>query len=289
MNWNYILDLRTADIGGAVTSGRIVKFDFLREPLGTEADLRREAEVTFLVHGYNVNRKNGSTTLVRLAKMLRSAGVNGAIVAVLWPGDSQLLNFASYPFEAHDANDSAAEIARFTQLLIRPSVKLSFVSHSLGARVVMRTVQLLQHRYPISQICLMAAAIDDFSLAEPKNYREAVLSANRVTILASEKDKVLRNAYPAGDWLQSFLYADELFGQALGLRGPKATVTYGIPSQVYHVQIPPGKKPADNVDHSDYLPAHDPATQKQGAAAHFAGQVLQNEIAPAYRLRPDDN
>lgn len=284
MNQIYILDLRSSGVGGAVVPGRIVQFRSGPGSLGSEDDLRLESEVTFLVHGYNVNREDGRATLARLAKLLHEAGVKGALVAVLWPGDSKMLNFASYPFEARDANDSATEIARFVGRVIKKSVTLSFVSHSLGARVVMKTVQLLQGRNPVSQICLMAAAIDDFSLAEPKNYRNAVMTAGRVVVLASENDKVLRDAYPIGDRLQSFLYADELFGQALGLRGPKSTATHGIPGQVFHVQIPPGNTPRDSVDHRDYLPAHDPAVQKEGAAARFAGQVLQNEAAPVYRL-----
>src|SRR3989344_2861170 len=201
----YLLDFRGACIGGPVVSGRIVQVGGLPVPLGTEDDLRLESKVTFLLHGYNVTRQEGRESLLRLANHLPSV-TGGAIVAVLWPGD-HWVRAISYPFEGNDADDSAAELARYIDRIIRRGTELFFVSHSLGARVVMGTVNRLTGTdYQIRQICLMAPAIDDFSLAHPDEYQIGTVAAERVAVLASKRDKILRLAYPIGDLLQAFIF-----------------------------------------------------------------------------------
>lgn len=278
---NYILDFRFSNSGGPVVPGRIVQFNQATGPLGSEDDLRLESKVVFLVHGYNVTRQVGRTSLLALADNLTSHGA-GAYVVVLWPGDSTLLGFASYPLEGRDADDSAAELVRFIDRVIRPTAELSFVSHSLGARVVMETTKRLRGRsYRIGQICLMAAGVDDFSLSAPASYQSATQLAARVAVLASERDVVLRYGYPAGDFLEQFLFADQITSQALGLRGPKPFKGQAVPAQVFHVQIPWG----DEVGHSDYLPnAHATPEQlkKQSAAVDFASKVLNGIDRPNY-------
>lgn len=273
----YILDFRGANVGGPVVPGRIMQIGGLPMTLGTEDGLRLEPKVTFLLHGYNVTRQEGRESLLRLAKKLPAA-TDGAVVAVLWPGD-HWTGAISYPFEGKDADDSAAELVRFIDRVIRRGTELSFVSHSLGARVVMETVKrLIGEDYPIRQICLMAAAIDDFSLAHPQDYRHVVTAAERVAVLASQKDKVLKLAYPVGDLLQAFVFfwKDEI-GLALGYHGPKPIDEYSVPGQVHHLQIPDGRES----DHGDYIPAN-PPNQKQLSAAQFADEVLQGAITPGY-------
>jgi len=272
---NYVLDFRGAEVGGPVIPGRILRIDGL--PLGTEDDLRRESKITFLLHGFNVNRQDGTDSLLRLANRLPSAS-DGAIVAVLWPGD-HWVRAVSYPFEGNDADDSAAEMARFIDRVVRSGTPLFFVSHSLGARVVMETVSRLSgDRYPIRQICLMAPAIDDSSVANPEKYRLAVATADRVAVLASRKDLVLTLAYPLGDFLQAFIFfwKDEV-GLALGYHGPKPSGENIIPAQVYHVQIPDGK----DSGHGDYVPS-EPPSPNQRSAADFANEVIQGADRPQY-------
>lgn len=272
---NYILDFRGADVGGPVVPGRIMRVDGI--PLGSDDDLRQESKITFLLHGFNVNRQDGRNSLLRLAGRLPSSS-DGAIVAVLWPGD-HWVRAISYPFEGNDADDSAAEMARFIDRVLRPETELNFVSHSLGARVVMETVnRLIGDRYSIRQVCLMAAAIDDFSLANPEDYRLAVATADRVAVLASREDLVLKLAYPIGDFLQAFFFfwKDDV-GLALGYHGPKPSNDNSIPEQVYHLQIPDGKKSG----HGDYLPS-DPPSANQRSAANFADEVLLRLVKPGY-------
>jgi pimeloyl-ACP methyl ester carboxylesterase len=270
----YFLDLRGRNEGGPVLPGRLVTMPGVES--GTEDDLRREVRVVFLIHGFNVNRQEGQAALSKLAAGLtRSA--DDAIVVVTWPGDSWA-KAAGYPLEGNDADDSAREIVRFADRVLQDGTQLSFVSHSMGGRVVMETIKRLPAgRFAVSQVCVMAAAIDDFSLAWGKGYLRAVENSGRVTVLASQSDKVLRFAYPAGDFLQSFLFFwKDVAGKALGLRGPRAKDGAPVPANVFHAQIPDAAK----VDHGDYISAKPGAKHK--AAAKFADAAIAGEPKPAY-------
>jgi hypothetical protein len=270
----YLLDFRSADTGGAVVPGVVVRMP----GLGAEHDLRGETRITFLVHGYNVNRQRGRESLLRLAGKL-PAVTDTALVGILWPGD-HWSRAASYPFEGRDADDSAAALARYIGDVIPRGSQLSFVSHSLGARVVMETVRRLNTAaYGVLQVALLAPAVDDFSLAHPSTYLHAVAKTERVAVLASRKDIVLKLAYPAGDLLQAFFFfRTDQAGLALGYHGPRKSKTHAVPAKVYHVQIPDAR----GVNHGHYFP-DEPATANQSSAVGFAGDVLQGAPRPEYR------
>ena len=238
--------------------------------------LRAETHIAFLLHGYNVNRTKGRALLLRAARMLQP-NHEMAYVAVLWPGD-HWLRAVSYPLEGRDADDTAANLATYIGDVVARESELSFVSHSLGARVVLETLKRLQARYTIAQVCLMAAAVDDTCTADPRDYRSAVGRTQRVAVLASKTDRVLRLAYPVGDLLQAFIFSDtDDAGLALGYHGPRPTGKHAIPPQVYHEQIPNAR----GSDHGHYLPQQ-PPTKNQTSAMNFAGNVLSRNPSPRY-------
>jgi hypothetical protein len=267
----YLLDFRDADVGGAVVPGMLVA----GAGFGSEFDLRSERKITFLIHGYNVNRPDGKAALQRLAENL-SVGDREAYVGVLWPGD-HWIGAVSYPVEGRDADDTAAALLRYIGDVIAPGAELSFVSHSLGARVILETVSKLPASYTVSEVCVLAAAIDDDSVADQRAYLRAVGKTKRVAVLASESDIVLRLAYPVGDFLQSFFFPKDHFSLALGYHGPRRTSRDAIPLQVYYQQIPQER----GVDHGDYLPGRAP-TAKQQSAVNFTRDVLQGLNQPRY-------
>jgi hypothetical protein len=270
---NYLLDFRARDVGGAVVPGVIV-----RAPgLGTETDLRTETRIVFLVHGFNVNRADGRDSLLRFAATL-APGTAAAYVAVLWPGD-HWTRAVSYMFEGNDADDSARALVRYIGDVIARGSEVSFVSHSLGGRVVMETVKgLAKSDYTIQQVCLLAAAIDDFSLAHSEYYLSTVEQTQRVAVLASRKDRVLQLAYPGGDLLQSLIFfKTDTTGLALGFHGPKKTKHGAIPAKVFHAQIPDDR----GSDHGHYLPGN-PPTANQNSAATFSAEVLAGAFQPHY-------
>jgi hypothetical protein len=274
----YVLDFRDRDVGGAVVPGRLLQLPAL-SGLGKEEDLALEPKVTFLLHGFNVSRPKGWNGLLSLAANLPAAAAGG-IVAVLWPGD-HWTGAISYSFEGPDADDSGCALARYIELALRPGTELSFVSYSLGARVVMETLRRLPE-YRVRQVCLMAAAIDDSSLADPALYRSAVERASRVAVLASKNDRVLKLAYPAGDALQAFFFAQDTVDLALGYHGPRSSGERTVPDRVVCEQIPNDRRS----DHGHYIP--DPAEPlpaalaNQLSAARFANEVLGGAANPRY-------
>lgn len=265
----FELDFRGSNSGGAVVPGRLTR--------GTEDQLRWARHVVFLLHGFNVDRQKGREDLHALAMRLPSMR-DAALVAVLWPGD-HWSGALSYAFERRDADDTALAFARFITRTLPPGTRLSFVSHSLGARVILNMLRLVRrYGYRADQICMMAAAIDDDALASPTEYRTACEVTNRVSVLASRRDRVLQLAYPAADLFQTFLFwRQEKYGQALGYHGPRVNRSYQVPVNVLHYQI------ADQTDvgHSDYIP-DTPINQKQQDAAAFCDQVLRGERLPTY-------
>ena len=275
MTW--FVDLRERNVGGAVVPGRVViPAAPLGDPAATLDALSIRRRVVFITHGFNVDRQSGLEQTDAFAKHL-DIPADVARVGVVWPGDSQV-GAASYSFEGNKADDSAAALADFIQWALPPDTELSFISHSLGARVVLGTVKRLRGLFPIPQVCVMAAAVDDFSLSEPPVYRPAAQAAGRVAVLASERDNVLRWAYPAGDLLQAFIFFwKDVAGLALGYHGPRPGRFNTVPANVAHVQIPT----AAGVDHGDYLFPGEPSPLEAKAAA-FASQVLRGATTLSY-------
>jgi pimeloyl-ACP methyl ester carboxylesterase len=260
-------------------------------------------QVTFLIHGFNVDEQAGRGSLSRLSKDLASEG--SAIVFVLWPGDSPI-GPLSYPFtEGYQADDTAVQLARFIEDHISDAIPVNFVAHSLGCRVTLETIQKLhkmaggdRDTYPVNQVCLLAAAADDHSLSRPKKYKAAAERTQRVVVLSSVEDTVLKFLYPAGDLLQAFIFFwRESFGFALGYHGPKAIKsrhkvtnratrkkkTHNVATNVSSIKI--DKK--HEVDHGDYLPPGDDGKDpnvKQAAAAKLARAVLAGECKLVYQI-----
>jgi hypothetical protein len=268
----YLLSFREKNRGGPVVPGGLRG----GAGLGDRAALEVEASVVVLLHGFNVNFRDGRNGLLRLAGLL-SASQDAGIVAVTWPGD-HWTGPLSYSFEGRDADDTAFELTRYLDDVLRPDATLSFVAHSLGCRVTMETVKRLRPLgRSIGQVCLMAPAIDDDSLAGPAEYRAETLDVDRLAVMSSRKDSVLKFAYPPGDLLQSFLFRDDSGDYALGYHGPRPHRNHGVPQTVLDLRIPKNKK----VGHGDYVPAASP-NDRQRAAAAFADAVIAGSPDPQY-------
>jgi len=150
------------------------------------------------------------------------------------------------------------------------AASINLVSHSLGGRVVLEAVKRMQ--LPVRQVCLTAGAVDNDVLA--KQYAAAKAKAGRISVLASRNDRVLRLAYPLGDFGSDVLFGDQdsPWRGALGLKGPKPRET---PPKVDHRQIPD----APAYDHGDYFPP--------GKADAAAGAALWNRAADYIRRALD--
>lgn len=262
MTNTYLLDLRNQEVGGAVMSGHLYRVE---DDLDVDWDTHLDEftrhtsgrRLLVLVHGYNNSRSFARERLVRFGRMLADGGCSDTLLAVLWPGDGWA-KALTYPFEGKDADDSADALFKWLDRHAGVGARLAFVGHSLGCRVVMNTAQRVagHRRLRLDRICLMAPAIDNDSLGrlDPTSYQGATLAADRIAVLASEEDGVLRFAYPLGDLVQTVLYG-ERWGRALGRSGPVET----DPPIVDRIEPVPRSDPERDIDHGDYLDAEEGA------------------------------
>ncbi len=269
----FFLDFRLDDAGGPVTPGQLYARDGTLAGRAAEDALLVASHVTVAVHGFNVTRPAGRQSLGDFVAALGPQAARGPVLAVLGPGDASLgaASFLSYPTEGNDADDTAQALAEFLNRTLRTDTTLDFVSHSLGARVVMGAIAALdRNRFGIREVCLMAAAVDDSSLSDPGTYRPAADRAVRVSVLASRQDAVLKWAYPAGDFVQALLFFwKDAPGGALGRFGARPYRTVPVPEHVVTRVIPDDR----HAGHGDYLFSAPPNDNQQRAAA-YAQQVL---------------
>jgi hypothetical protein len=275
----WTLDFRTTDVGGPVATTSKLYDGHARRGDGLAALPPNPAGVTFVVHGFNKDRKDGRAQVdafARTAVELVPAIAPTTFVGVLWPGDA-VIGFLSYPTEEADA-DRTAE--RFAAVLAaaRLSPSPNFVAHSLGARVVLATVDRLARDLPgrawADQIVLLAAAVDDDVLGRNDRYAKGAASASRLLTVASTADGVLRYAFPAGDWIAG-LFSGGYTRRALGRFGPASSPS--PPPATRRFQV--GNL---GVEHGDYLGDKD----KQRWAARFAGCALARMEPLEYKQVP---
>jgi hypothetical protein len=227
-------------------------------------------QVLFGVHGFNVSRDEGIRAFARLESKLQLSS-SEVFVGVLWPGDSWL-PVVNYPFEGSDTMDCGRRLARFCNAELRDAAGFSFMSHSLGARLVLEAVKHLGRK--ADSVCLTAAAINRDCLTAA--YAAAAANARRVSVLASREDWVLKVAFPIGDPIAVLLHDDHTpFQPALGFAGPVPTGSVPQPWQIPDRQ---------DYGHGDYLPPSNPAgtgAQKQKTnwerAATFMAKAFRGE------------
>jgi len=266
---HYIVDLRVEGRGGPVGGPRALDAAGQQVPRPAYPALGRGARLVFVVHGFNVSRKSGRSSFKGVVALADQASVPGVRwMGVLWPGD-HFLRALSYPSEERDADRSASRLADFIRQ-VAPDEPIDFVAHSLGCRVVLETMRrLLPSGPPVNQVVLMAGAVDDDAVARRTRYRAAVAAAGRVATLSSRKDRVLRFAFPIGDFLVG-LFSGGYTRRALGFHGPRPG-RHPVPGTVSPHQL----KKRWKVRHGDYLPpAPAKANRRQRAAFHYATTTL---------------
>jgi pimeloyl-ACP methyl ester carboxylesterase len=209
------------------------------------------------IHGFNVIQTEGVASLARLENAL-GLSAESTFVGVLWPGDS-IIKALGYSAEKTTASATGRYLARFCNDKLKDAASLSFVAHSLGARVALEAVRRLNRK--ATMVCLAAAAIERNCF--DAEYRDAFANAEKISILASREDEVLRFAFPLGNLLAHAIdpTANPL-SSALGYAGP--------PSAIGNT-VPPWQIPATlGYDHGDYFP-HSDAGKPYPAASDPTG------------------
>ncbi|MGH6738225.1 MAG: alpha/beta hydrolase [Bradyrhizobium sp.] len=257
------LNFRSQGVGGAVVDPYVLDGNGTASPpaLRSLSSVEFAARTTgknvlFAVHGFNVSYDYGARSLGQLEPQLNLTA-SDIFLGVLWPGD-YWLPVINYPFEGGVAMDCGRRLADFCGRWLTRAQSISFVSHSLGARVVLEAVKYLGRRARV--VCLTAAAINRDCLET--EYSAAAANADSVSILASHEDWVLKIAFQAGDPIADALHDDHtLFEKALGYDGPALPAQPPVQSSW---QIPN----AAGYGHGDYLPP---------------GDIVQVPVPPAAR------
>ena len=217
------LDVRLSPVGG-ILAGEVALYQGTSignyQSLDKEQLLRdiRGQHVLIGTHGFNVNRKDGIATLSNWEGLLHLPP-SSLFVGLLWPGDSIWAHGLDYPEEPRIANEAGDLIAPFLDSNFGDAASISFASHSLGARVLLRMVSKMS--LPVRRVTLMAGAVDDNCLN--KEFKTAAARIGEISVLASKKDDVVSLLFPIGNFFAGIIAEGHPWWRAaIGRCGPSA-------------------------------------------------------------------
>lgn len=246
------LDCRLAPVGGelattvAVCQGASID-DYTGLAMAGLLNAIGGQHVLIATHGFNVNRANGIASLSNWNSLLQLP-VGSAFVGLLWPGDSIWAHGLDYPEEPRVADDAGVLIAEFLDTTFAGAASISFVSHSLGARVVLSTVNNMS--LPVRRVTLMAGAVDDDCLTT--EFQAVTAKVGEISVLASAKDEVLSAAFPMGNFFAGIIASGHPWWRAaIGHTGPASP----WPSSL---QAPYAIPDCWNYQHGNYLQITNP-------------------------------
>lgn len=243
------LNFRSHPIGGSVIDPRVLEGDLSAAAMSfrvlewPEVQARVSGKnVLFGAHGFNVPLEHGVRSLGQLEPALKLLP-SDLFLGVLWPGD-YWIPVINYPFEGAVSMDCGRRLASCFAQHFGAAQSVSFISHSLGARLVLEAVKSLCR--PVRLVCLMAGAINRDCLTA--QYEAATANAAAIALLASRSDLVLKVAFRIGDPISDLLHDDHRpFEAALGYSGP--AIPAGPP-----IVAPWQIADSAGYGHGDYLP-----------------------------------
>jgi alpha/beta hydrolase family protein DUF900 len=239
------IDLRATPSGG-ICAKEVTLWDDGTKPVSFAEFVERinGRDVLFATHGFNVSRNAGVKSLSLWEPLLKLPPTM-LFVGALWPGDSKFLPVLDYPVEGDEAIESGRLLANFLNRQANGAATVSFVSHSLGARMILETLKNLERK--ARRLILMAGAIEDNCLAN--EYQIAANNAEEIYTLASKMDRVLQFAFPIGNPVgEIIMHGHPYFKTGLGRSGPSEPIS--LEQRGGSWQIPNDWK----YGHGDYLP-----------------------------------
>jgi hypothetical protein len=238
------IDLRASSCGGLCADGAVPRIGETNISDEAFASRVRGRDLVLATHGFNVDRADGIRSLSAWEGLCRLPA-SCLFVGVLWPGDSKFVPVLDYPAEGDEAITAGKHLAAYLNAQASAAASISFVSHSLGARMVLQTLRGLQRR--ARRLMLMAGAIENDCLTN--EYGDAAGKADEIVVLSSRKDWVLEYAFPIGNPVgELIMHGHPYFKTALGRDGPAQPIPSGQCGGEW--QIPDGWKYV----HGDYLP-----------------------------------
>lgn len=211
MRRTFNIDLRMEDRGGDVSPGfwfrpqpgldHSGQWEFVMYPQQRgPAPLPEGAHLVFVLHGYGKSRHAGhsmSTGFSWLMELVAPTLENThVLVPVAWPADP-LKSASMATFGIVDDHSRRAGL-RLARLIARqlPGRRLSFVAQSLGNRVALECIaELYRLGVPVSSFVSAAGAVENTSLTDFSLYRRQTRALERIQVLHSHNDGVLKVAY----------------------------------------------------------------------------------------------
>ena len=235
--------------------------------------------VCFLVHGFNVNRDRGYTGLGAMGQEMLPGGalaglaapagplnfyVRGVdvIVPVLWAGDWYLP--INYPLLLPDVRKTGKYFSDLILSAATRMARVSFVTHSMGARVMFETVQQTVaaankagFTRPIFDTAMVMAAATSDEIFDDPDYADAVDAVRRFVVVTSRADTVLSLAFPPGNAVEQALWPNDPGSDAaLGRYGPRLKPgSKALGKTVWYEVPPPENADEPGQNHGDYVPS----------------------------------
>jgi esterase/lipase superfamily enzyme len=203
--------------------------------------------VLVLIHGYRNTRADITAGYCMIEKASNQAGIlqpppspntYDAVIGLTWPGG---ITHISYPFAKLLANAVSDKVWARLRRVLGAAKSVDIMTHSLGARVVLKALQNATPQDPnVRNLFLTAPAVDRVSIEQGEKFFASTQRCDDVYVLHSRHDKVLEFGFPVGEALSGSVGA-----VALGFQGLANAASVGANVHVVDCQ-------AFVNDHSDY-------------------------------------
>jgi len=169
----------------------------------------KDKRILILVHGYNNEQDevNDAYAVIKSHVEQHLAGEYDIVMGYSWPGGDHRMEWWS---SKRRANAVARRFRFLLEDFVQAGVCVDIMSHSLGARLVLKALkQSLMNNLVRNYFC-MAAAVDNECFEKGEEFADSVKKMQRCCIFHSKKDAVL-----------AMVYKIAAFDNALGLLGPE--------------------------------------------------------------------
>jgi hypothetical protein len=209
----YLLSVRKNDWG----AGLLPVSPLFREGADPSDSADAHSKLIFFIHGYNntisaAEHTWRTETWNKLIERGITKETQRSIVFFFWPGDISkyaIISAPSYPSQIAIAEQAADELAEYLSKLRSPTgerVKIQFIAHSLGCRLVLEALFRVQNRrlvnIEITDVLLMAAAVPVglcMPFGDARFGRQ--VATTREIVLYSKNDLILKWVFRPGEWL----------------------------------------------------------------------------------------
>jgi esterase/lipase superfamily enzyme len=193
--------VREVDLGSGVESHDLNLADSINAVAGKR--------LLVLVHGYNNEQQEvyDAYQIIEGRVASQLPGSYEHIVGYAWPAADQAT-------EWRQAKSRANAVARLFRFLLEQfqaaGIEIDLMTHSLGARVALKALKETTAADLVRNVYCMAGAVDNECLEAGEEFGAALAACQRLFVLHSARDGVLRFAYQVAEW-----------DQPLGLNGPE--------------------------------------------------------------------